>query len=139
MGEEAFQRRLRLLKKRLCELLAWQNPNPVLQELIEKVRRQEPYILTFVEYPNAPSHNNYAEYIIKKGILKRKVSGGSRSEKGARAYACLQSIAQTCHLRNISFHHFLKTTLIHYLRTGNPMSLAEYEAQFHQQEWKLAA
>lgn len=140
MGEEAFQRRLGLLKKRLSELLAWQNPNPVLKELIVKVRRQEPYILTFVTYPDAPSHNNYAEYIIKKGILKRKVSGGSMSEKGVRAYACLQSIAQTCHLRNISFHHFLKTTLIHSIRTGHPMSLAEYEAQCHQQEEeKLAA
>jgi transposase len=139
MGQEAFQRRLGLLKKRLCELLAWPNPNPVLKEVIAKVRRQEPYILTFVEYPNAPSHNNFAEYIIKKGILKRKVSGGSRSEKGVRAYACLQSIAQTCPLRNISFPHFLKTTLIHYLRTGHPMSLAAYEAQFHPQEWKSAA
>jgi transposase len=138
IGEEAFQRRLQALKKRLHLLLAWKNPNPVLQDVIAKVRRQQPYILTFVEHPGAPAHNNYGEYIIKKGVLKRKISGGSMSEKGARAYACLQSIAQTCHLRNLSFHPFLKTTLIHYIRTGNPLSFADYEAQLDNQ-WKLAA
>ena len=51
--------------------------------------------------------------IIKKGILKRKVSGGSMSEEGVRAYAILQSISQTCHLRKLSFLKFLKVNFYH--------------------------
>ena len=50
------------------------------------------------------------------------------SEEGARAYACIQSIAMTCQLRNLSFHGFLKASLVQYIRTGKPMLLAEYEA-----------
>jgi hypothetical protein len=42
--------------------------------------------------------------------------------------ACIQSVAMTCQLRNISFHRFLKASLVHYIRTGKPMLLAEYEA-----------
>ena len=131
ISELVFQRRLKLLKKRLRKLLAWKNPNSVLKEVIAKVARQKKYILTFVEYEGVPNHNNFGEYIIKKGILKRKVSGGSMSEDGVRAYAVLQSIAQTCLLRKLSFLGFLTASLIHYIRTGAPLLLNQYESQLH--------
>jgi transposase len=131
ISEIVFQRRLNLLKKRLCKLLAWKNPNSVLKEVIAKVARQKIYILTFVEHEGVPNHNNFGEYIIKKGILKRKVSGGSMSEAGVRAYAVLQSIAQTCLLRKVSFLGFLTASLIHSIRTGTPLLLNQYEFQLH--------
>ena len=120
------------LKKRLSNLLKWKNPNQVLKEVIDKVKRQENYILTFVEYEKAESHNNFAEGIIRKGVLKRKVSGGSVSLDGAKAYCIILSIYQTCHLRELSFFGFLKTSLVDYIRTGEPMSLAQYEMEFGQ-------
>jgi hypothetical protein len=128
LDEMAFHRRLKALERRLDELLNWKNPHDVLQEVIQKVRRQKAHILTFVHHDGAPHHNHYGEYIIKKGVVKRKMSGGSMSPDGVRAYACIQSVAMTCQLRNISFHRFLKASLVHYLRTGKPMLLAEYEA-----------
>jgi transposase len=127
IGEEAFERRLKKLEARLVELLAWKNPNEVLNEVIEKVARQKEYILTFVRYDGVPKHNNYGEYIIKRGILKRKVSGGSMSAEGAMAYAIIQSIAMTCHLRGLSFRDYLFRCLINYIRTGKPLPLADYE------------
>ena len=128
LKEMVFQRRLKALRQRLDELLNWKNPNIILQEVIKKVSRQKERLLTFVEHEGATHHNNYGEYIIKKGVVKRKMSGGSMSEEGARAYACIQSIAMTCQLRNLSFHGFLKASLVQYIRTGKPMLLAEYEA-----------
>ena len=103
------------------------DPNPTLELIIAKVRRQQAYILNFVEHEGAPNHNNYGEYIIKKGILKRKVSGGSTSGQGFMAYAILQSIAQTCHLRGLSFRDFLMKSLVCYIRTGTPLLLKQYE------------
>ena len=128
LDEMAFRRRLKTLERRLEALLKWNNPNEVLKELIKKVRRQRQHILTFVNHDGASHHNNYGEYIIKKGVVKRKMSGGSMSPEGLRAYACIQSVAMTCHLRNISFHRFLKASLINYIRTGKPLLLSEYEA-----------
>ena len=90
--------------------------------------RKVRYILTFIKHEDAPHHNNYGEYIIKKGVVKRKMSGGSMSPEGVRAYACIQSIAMTCQLRGVSFHRFLKASLVCYIRTGRPMLLAEYES-----------
>jgi transposase len=127
LAEIVFRRRLKRLEKRLDALLAWQNPNEMLKEVIKKVERQKDHIPTFISYVDAPHHNNYGEFIIKKGVVKRKMSGGSMSVEGARAYACIQSIAMTCQLRRISFHRFLKASLVRYIRTGQPMSLAEYE------------
>jgi len=131
LDDVTFMRRLKKLKQRLHDLLAWKNPNVILKSVIKKVRRQEDHILTFVEHDDAEHHNNFGEYIIKKGVLKRKISGGSKSEEGFRAYACLQSIAMTCQLRNISFSHFMKECLVRYIRTGTPMLLAEYETSFN--------
>jgi transposase len=138
VGEENFNRRLHLLKVRLQQLLAWKNPNSVLQEVIAKVARQSDYILTFVEHEGVPHHNNFGEYIIKKGILKRKVSGGSMSEDGVRAYAIIQSIAQTCHLRKLSFLSFLTKSLIHYIRTEKPLLISQYESQLQNIQKKAA-
>jgi transposase len=129
LGEEAFWRRLNLLRNRLDDLLNWPNPNRVLAKIIDQVRRQQDKILSFVLVEGCPSHNNYAEYIIRKGVLKRKVSGGSMSKEGAQAYAILQSIAQTCHLRGISFRRFLLASLLHYCRTGKPLLLSQYSAR----------
>jgi hypothetical protein len=127
LGELVFKRRLNRLKKRLADLLRWPNPDNVLEEIIKKVKRQQPRILTFVEHPGVPFHNNYAEYLIRIGVLKRKISGGSVSAEGARAYAILLSIYTTCKLRGISFPKFLKESLRHYTKTGHPQSLRSYQ------------
>jgi transposase len=127
LGAEAFQRRVGLLEERLEALLAWQNPNAVLKTVIDKVRRQKDYILTFVRFEGVPKTNNFGEYIIKRGILKRKVSGGSTSAQGAMAYARMQSVAMTCHLRGLSFRDYLLQCLKHYIKTGNALLLAEYQ------------
>lgn len=137
LDDDAVIRSYRRLEARLDQLLAWKNPNPILASVIAIVRRQQGRILTFSVLPGCPSHNNYGEYIIRKGVLKRKISGGSMSPRGAQAYAVLISIAQTCHLRKIPFTSFLLASLRHYCRTGKPLLLSEYAALIAQQ--KIAA
>ena len=134
LSEEVFMRRLALLKIRLQKLLDWPEPNDILKDIIAKVARQQAYILTFVEHEGVPNHNNYDEYIIKKGILKRKVSGGSMPEEGVMAYAVLQSISQTCHLRGLSFVGYLTACLLHYIRTGTLLLLSQYEIQINNKQ-----
>lgn len=129
IGEDAFSERLGRLQERLGKLLKWKSPNPMLAKVIAQVERQRGRILTFVLVPGCPNHNNFAEYIIRKGVLKRKVSGGSMSKRGAAAYAILMSIAQTCHLRKISFWKFLAASLRHYMQTGKPLLLSQYAAR----------
>ena len=97
------------------------------RKIIKKIAKEKKRILTFVEHPDVPCHNNFAEYLIRTGVLKRKISGGSLSPEGANAYAILLSIYVTCKLRGISFPKFMKATLIHYIKTGKPMLFKTYE------------
>jgi len=124
--EERFLKKLKILNTKLDDLLAWKNPNEILADIIRKVFRQREYILTFIMHPDAECRNNYGEYIVKKGILKRKVSGGSTSLEGLFAFSILISIYQTCHLRKVSGNKFIKTSLVQYIRTGKPMLLSQY-------------
>lgn len=137
LSVSVFQRRLGKLHSRLDELLKWPNPNGILKDIIDKTRRQRPYILTFVVYDGVPCHNNMAESIIRKGVMKRKVSFGSKSQEGAESYAIILSIYTTCQLRKISFLKFMTQSLKHYIRTKRPMLLKEYMAE--QQVIALAA
>ena len=127
LGEVVFQRHLKRLKQCLANLVQWPNPGDVLEEIIKKVKRQQPRILTFVEHPDVPFHNNYAEYLIRIGVRKRKISGGSVSAEGAASYAILLSIYTTCKLRGISFPKYLKESLKHYIKAGAPLSLKSYQ------------
>lgn len=126
LEDHVFKRRLDKLHQRLDDLLNWPNPNDILKTIIKKVNNQRPRILTFVEHANIPCHNNFGEYLIRIGVLKRKVSFGSKSAKGAQAYAILLSIYTTCKLKEISFIDFLKHSLQHYTQKGKPMLLKEY-------------
>lgn len=53
-------------------------------------------ILTFMDYKDVPPDNNTSEQAIRKSKIKMKVSGGFRSEHGAKTYAILLSIIETC-------------------------------------------
>ncbi len=126
LGEAVFERRFQKLQLRLEALVNWRNPNDILALIIKKVKNQQARILTFVKYPGVPCHNNFGEYLIRIGVLKRKVSFGSKSPEGAEAYAVLLSIYTTCKLRKISFRDFMKQSLKHYTQTGKPMLIKEY-------------
>jgi len=128
--ESAFQKKLSKLHERLDKLLSWKNPNEILTDILDKVKRQRKNVLTFIEHPEGESHNNYSEYLIKKGILKRKVSGGRTSFEGLCAFSVLISIYQTCHLRKIPIRHFLRLSLVEFIKTGKPMLLSEYEQTY---------
>jgi len=102
------------------------------------VKNQQPRILTFVEHPNVPCHNNFAEYLIRIGVLKRKVSFGSKSAKGAQAYATLLSIYSTCKLQGIPFHDFIHKSLVNYIEKGKPLLIQEYKKLQNFQHHKAA-
>lgn len=126
LGEVVFQRRLEKLHHRLETLLQWKNPNAILKIIIKKVRNQQGRILTFVEHDGVPCYNNFGEYLIRIGVLKRKVSFGSKSAKGAQAYATLLSIYTTCKLRKIAFVDFMRHSLVHFTQHGKPMLIKDY-------------
>ena len=52
-------------------------------------------LFSFVGDPEIPSENNAAERAIRPAVVARKISGGSRSEKGSRTCSILRTLFET--------------------------------------------
>ena len=67
--------------------------------LCKRLLQFEGEMFTFVEYPEVPSENNFAERMVRPRVIARKISGGTRSEAGSSVMAVLSSLFSTWCLR----------------------------------------
>jgi len=57
--------------------------------------------------PELPVTNNDAERALRHAVIARRISHGTRSHEGSKAYAALLSVIKTCRLRNLKPWTFL--------------------------------
>ncbi|MEK6818855.1 MAG: transposase, partial [Nanoarchaeota archaeon] len=62
--------------------------------------RDRENLFRFVTNPEVDSTNNRAERGLRHDVIIRKISGGNRSNLGARIHECLLSVIQTYKLQN---------------------------------------
>lgn len=79
--------------------------------LQKRFQKHSDKILTFLSDPELPFHNNSSEQAIRNAKLHKKISGGFRSERGARRHAVLLSIIETCKKRRMDILGSLKLML----------------------------
>lgn len=63
--------------------------------LARRVERHGGEFFTFVRYEGVPSSNNAAERAIRPAVTARKISGGTRSEKGSETKSILMTLLGT--------------------------------------------
>ena len=59
------------------------------------LERRHKHLFTFIKYKNIPWENNAAERALRPMVIHRKVSGGSRSQRGAERQAINMSVIAT--------------------------------------------
>jgi Transposase IS66 family len=64
-------------------------------------------LLRVLDYPPFPLHNNAAETDIREYVIRRKLSGGTRSAAGRRARDTFVGLKKTCRKLGVSFWHYL--------------------------------
>jgi transposase len=69
--------------------------------LAERIRKFLQELFVFVEHPEVPSENNAAEQAIRPLATARKVFGGTRSPRGSKTLAILQTLFGTWSLRGL--------------------------------------
>lgn len=72
------------------------------KEIQTRIANQNTKLITAILYPGVPLTNNEAEINIRKMVVTRKISGGSRSDNGADTHAVNMSIIQTLALKKES-------------------------------------
>jgi Transposase IS66 family len=65
-------------------------------------------LLTFLDHPTIPIHNNQAESYIREKVIRRKISGGHKNLKGAAAGNLWISLYQTVRKNGLSFFLYLQ-------------------------------
>lgn len=78
-----------------------------LNQALKRLAKNKKELLLVVERPDIPLHNNLSEGDIREYVIKRKISGSTRSENGRRCRDTFVSLKKTCKKQRISFWDFL--------------------------------
>jgi hypothetical protein len=95
------------VQKRFDSIFSTVTGYGTLDDRIAKTKKKKEELLLVLDYPNVPLHNNLAEIAVLEGVIKRKISYGTRSELGKLAWENMLSIIDTCRKLGISFYRYL--------------------------------
>ncbi len=112
--EEPITWRLHLLA-----LIGAGSEHPRLKALARELLNDWDAVVAFVFNPHLPVTNNEAERALRHAVITRRISHGTRSREGSKAYAALLSVIETCRLRDLKPWTFM-AEVIRQRRKGLP-------------------
>lgn len=82
-----------------------------LDEAVARIRANKAELLLVLDRPEIPLHTNGSENDIRSFVIKRKISGETRSEAGKQARDTFLSLLKTCTKLAVSFWDYLGARL----------------------------
>jgi hypothetical protein len=79
----------------------------LLDRLLERLHANKPELLMVLDRPEIPLHTNGSERDIRAHVIKRKISGGTRSDAGRDCRDAFLGLMHTCTKLGIAFWDFL--------------------------------
>jgi len=121
----AYQRRGQQMEGRLKALAQQRWEEPHADRLAARLRNHEKELTVFLWEDAVDGSNNAAERALRPAVVMRKITGGSRSERGARATAVLMSVLRTARQQNRPLFETIKTLLMNAWAGKNPGLLTD--------------
>jgi regulator of replication initiation timing len=100
------------IKRRFKSLFSTKTNYRDLDDRIALTRTKEDLLLLVLDYPEIPLHNNTAERGVREGVLKRKISYGTRSEYGKIMWENMFSLLDTSAKHGISYFRYVRDILM---------------------------
>jgi len=94
-------------------------PHKKTRELARELLNDWDTFWVVLDYPWLPLTNNEAERALRHWVIARRISYGTRTEQGSRAFALTISVIETCRKRGVSPWPYL-TDVIRQRRKGLP-------------------
>jgi transposase len=104
----------------LFTVSAWEKDKTDAGRLARQIVREIDSLWTFLDYHGVDPTNNRAERALRFGVLWRKRSLGTQSEKGNRWVERILSLKETCRLNSKPTFPFLVECVASYFRSSNP-------------------
>jgi len=96
--------------KRACNLGA-ESEHAKLKALAKEILNDWDAVVAFVKNPGLPATNNLAERALRWVVLYRKITFGTRTSEGSRAFAATLSVMKTCRLRKVDPWDYIAQTI----------------------------
>lgn len=93
--------RVQLIDQRLNTLADGEYDDADARRLAKRLSRHRDWLFTFLDHPDVPFENNFAERQIRPAVILRKNSQSNRSDRGAATQAILMSVCRTLELRGM--------------------------------------
>ena len=102
LSTEVFLNRIERIEKCFDRLLNQNLDSPEARRLQRRYQKYRDAIFVFLYRTDVSPTNNLSERLLRPAVIHRKVSGGFRSDWGAKTYAALKSLTDTGALSGIS-------------------------------------
>jgi hypothetical protein len=109
----------RFFKRKIQEIIDLQFEHDDSKEIQTRINNQKTNLITALLHENVPLTNNHSERNLRNFVVARKISGGSRSNNGAKTHAVLMSIIQSIRLQKLSIVPTLKNYLLEQATSQN--------------------
>jgi transposase len=111
--------RLEKQRDRLIQTTNTHNKDPALvhpdaRRLCKRLVRYRAELTRFLQEKQVDGTNNAAERALRPAVIMRKVTGGSRSTAGAKAWATLASLLRTADQQNLGVYQATKKLILEY-------------------------
>ena len=83
----------------------------MLDRLLKRLHRNKDHLLRVLDRPEIPLNTNASENDIRAFVTKRKISGGTVSDKGRDARDIMLGLAKTCMKLKLSFYDYIGAQL----------------------------
>lgn len=111
LDKEIF-RKTREFKKELSNLFNTPPPKKLEKKLYNGLIGRQKQLLHFLEKKEIPPTNNDSERGLRNCVIHRKVTGGFRSDSGAKAHNIIASVIETAKKRGVNILHALSSQSI---------------------------
>ncbi|WP_419906402.1 IS66 family transposase [Hoeflea sp.] len=96
-----------VLQNRFDQIFRHRTGFAALDNLLRRLHANKAELLMVLEHPEIPLHTNGSENDIRVVVVKRKISGGTRSDIGRTNRDTFLSLLKTCNKLGISFWDYL--------------------------------
>ena len=111
MNLDEYREKAIELKDRIMEICESSANHPGIQHIQNIFRENNKCLFQWVDSPDIPAENNFAERNLRPTVIARKISFGSHSEKGMRTREILMTVMHTAKCRGRDPAEFMEEVL----------------------------
>jgi len=103
ISQQTFSALRQALEHKAVQLLEPPRSEANEEAVRNRLNKQRDHLFTFLDHDGVDATNNLAERQLRPAVIARKISCGNKTQKGARTWQVLASLAATCAQRATSF------------------------------------